>query len=163
MKSHQDSHGYNSRLDGLQAAFLRAKLSHLKDWNEQRRAVAEKYSKGLAGLEENGLLILPKERAGCYHVYHLFVVRVNAGIRDAVVKALNDAGVRSQIHYPIPCHQQTAYAKHLACRVLDLRNTEALAKSVLSIPIWPYMADEEAEFVIDTTRELVQKHNRPVS
>jgi dTDP-4-amino-4,6-dideoxygalactose transaminase len=158
VKYYHDTMGYNSRLDGLQAAFLSAKLAHLQDWTAQRRAVAAKY---VAGLEVLGRLVkLPRERPGAHHVYHLFVVQVHESVRDAIVKQLNDAGVRAQIHYPIPCHQQKAYTEHLPFRKKPLRATEKLTRRILSLPIWPYMQDDEVAFVIEKTAEAVKQHGK---
>lgn len=162
VKYYHDTLGFNSRLDGLQAAFLSAKLPHMHGWNEQRRALAHKYVAGLEELEKRSLVRLPRERPGGHHVYHLFVVQVHEGIRDAVIKQLNDAGVRAQIHYPIPCHQQKAYIEHLPFRKMPLRNTEKLARRILSLPIWPGMTDEEVAYVISKASEIVAGHAKKV-
>ena len=96
--------GYNSRLDPLQAAILRVKLAHLDEWNERRRAIAARYQSGLAGCG----LALPHVPEWAEPVWHLYVVQHPQ--RDALQQALNDAGVGTLIHYPIPPHRQQAYA-----------------------------------------------------
>ena len=128
--------GMNSRLDEMQAAILRAKLAHLEAWNEARRQVAAWY----ADLRPD-TLVKPVERAGCEHVYHLYVVRVAE--RDAVRRELAESGVGSGIHYPVPIHMQPAY-KGTAGMRHDLSRTEKAAGEILSLPMHPHMSHEQA-------------------
>ncbi|RLG20255.1 erythromycin biosynthesis sensory transduction protein eryC1 [Candidatus Micrarchaeota archaeon] len=161
-KYHHDVFGFNSRLDGLQAAFLNAKLSRLEEMNQSRIDVASSYAQGLSEQESNHLLQLPKVRENAHHVYHLFVIQVNAEIRDQVLKELDKAGIKAQIHYPIPCHEQKAYSEQLPHRKMPLQKTEKLARRILSLPIWPYMTHDEIEYVVQKTSEILVKHGREI-
>ena len=96
--------GWNSRLDELQAAVLRVKLRHLAGFNEARRAVARRYREKLAGAN----VILPAEHGRGTHVYHQFTIRSER--RDAIREALGKEGIASSVFYPMPLHQQPAYA-----------------------------------------------------
>jgi dTDP-3-amino-3,4,6-trideoxy-alpha-D-glucose transaminase len=138
---HHDEAGTNSRLDELQAAFLRVKLRHLDAWNARRAQVAARYHEGLAGLD----LVRPGHAPG--QVWHLYVVRVRD--RDRLHTALAGDGVATQIHYPIACHRSGAY-RDLATR--PLRRAEALADSVLSLPIGPHLSEQAVDTVIDRLR-----------
>lgn len=133
--------GANSRLDPLQAAVLRVKLGHLDDWNARRSAVAEVYTKGLAG---SGLT-LPVVPDWADPAWHLYVVR--SSDRDGLQTQLNAAGVGTLIHYPIPPHMQGAYAQMgLALSALSL--ARQLADEVLSLPIGPHLARDAAAQVV---------------
>ena len=140
-----ETQGWNSRLDPLQAAVLRVKLQHLDEWNARRAAVASLYLEGLAG---SGL-VLPHVPEWADPAWHLFVVRHPQ--RDALHKQLADAGIGSLIHYPIPPHRQQAYAGAgfdaggfpLASRMAD---------EVLSLPMGPQLSVEQAEKVSATVR-----------
>jgi dTDP-4-amino-4,6-dideoxygalactose transaminase len=120
--------GYNSRLDELQAAVLRAKLPHLERWNAERREIAAAYDDLLAGSR----VTTPPRDEG--HVYHLYVVRSPS--RDALQEHLRSAGIETQIHYPTPVHRQPAY-RSAARSAGPLRTTEQLADEVLSLPAFP--------------------------
>ncbi len=146
---HHKLKGLNSRLDELQAVILRDKLTHLNDFVAKRQHVAVLYRTYLAGIPE---VILPKERKGGTHSYHLFVIRVKN--REALQTYLKDHGVESLVHYPIPIHKQECYEE---LNSLTLPVTEAYAKDVLSIPIHPFLSDEEVKTVADTIREFYKK------
>jgi dTDP-4-amino-4,6-dideoxygalactose transaminase len=148
VKYHHDLAGLNSRLDSLQAALLRVKLRHLDDWNERRRAVAARYLERLADLEG---LALPAVAEWAEPVWHLFVVRHPQ--RDALQRLLSDAGVDTIIHYPIPPHLSGAYAAGFADTRLPV--AERLAGEVLSLPIGPHLAIEDADRVAAAVREAV--------
>ncbi|CAN7434591.1 DegT/DnrJ/EryC1/StrS family aminotransferase [Paraburkholderia hospita] len=137
-----ESEGYNTRLDELQAAFLRAKLPVLDDWNSRRVALADHYMNRLAGAE----LVLPAVIDGASPVWHLFVVRLKE--RERVICALSDANIGVQIHYPIPPGLSLAYAKtpasKIACPIAD-----TLSREVTSLPIGPHMSIEQVDRVCD--------------
>lgn len=136
-----DFMGVNSRLDELQAAFLSVKLKYLSDWNEERRKIAGKY---LAGIN-NDKITLPIIKHG-EAVWHLFVVQCIERDRLQAYLAENDIG--TNIHYPIPMHSQKAFAKyHIVEGTYPI--AEKLSKSVLSIPIYNGMSDEQVEYVIN--------------
>ncbi|MBC7618787.1 MAG: DegT/DnrJ/EryC1/StrS family aminotransferase [Candidatus Saccharibacteria bacterium] len=124
--------GYNSRLDPLQAAILRVKLAKLDEWNARRSAIATRYQQGLAGCG----LTLPHVPEWADPVWHLYVVQHPE--RDALQRALTDAGVGTLIHYPIPPHLQQAYAEAGWAKD-ELPLAERMADQVLSLPIGPAM------------------------
>ena len=124
---HHVERGQNSRLDELQAAILRVKLAHLDEFNRARRGLAETYRRCLAGVA------LPEVQEGCDHVFHLFVVRHPR--RDALQRALNERGVGTLVHYPVPVHLQPAYGS-LGMRPGDLPVTEAVCDEILSLPLF---------------------------
>jgi dTDP-4-amino-4,6-dideoxygalactose transaminase len=139
--------GYCSRLDELQAALLRVKLRHLREWEERRRAIAARYREGLTGLD----LTLPVERAGARHVYHLFTVRHPR--RDDLVKRLADAGVGTAVHYP-----RTVPGQPLFAADDEKRWPEAwrAAREVVSLPCYPEMTDVEIETVVAAVRRVCE-------
>jgi dTDP-3-amino-3,4,6-trideoxy-alpha-D-glucose transaminase len=138
--------GVNSRLDELQAAFLRAKLPRLDAANDARRAHAAAYGAALAGIPE---LTLPSEANWARHVHHLYVVR--CADRDAAQARLEAAGVQTLIHYPVPCHLQPAFAG-LGLGEGAFPLAERLAAEVLSLPMWPGMPGGGAEAVTAALR-----------
>lgn len=139
-----ETKGFNSRMDPLQAAFLRVKLQLLDSWNNRRRELAEFYLKHLAGITN---LVLPKVADGCEPVWHLFVVRHTN--RDALIKHLAESRVVTLIHYPVPPHLQNAY-KDLGFRPGSFPLSEAMHQQLLSLPIGPHLHRLQATFVIDS-------------
>jgi dTDP-4-amino-4,6-dideoxygalactose transaminase len=125
--------GVNSRLDGLQAVVLRAKLARLADWNARRRAAAARYGELLAGLD----VALPETLDGNEHVWHIYCVRVRR--RDEVLARLNEAGVGAAIHYPVPVHRTGAFAELGG----EFPNAEAAAAEILSLPIYPQITPDQ--------------------
>lgn len=148
VKYHNEVIGYNSRLDELQAALLRAKLPHLDEDNRQRSRIAQRYLERLQGLD----LVLPALQDGCESAWHLFVVRHRE--RDRLARQLADAGIGTVIHYPIPPHLQPAYASlGLARGALPI--AEVLHEEVLSLPIGPTMTLAQADTVADAVRQAL--------
>ncbi len=134
--------GVNSRLDDLQAAILKAKLVRLDEWNARRRALAMRYHDRLAELP----LTLPVEPAGCESAWHLYVVRTPE--REALRAHLAAEGVDSLVHYPIPPHQQQAYAElGLPSDAFPISN--AIHEEVLSLPIGPHLSFAQQDRVIE--------------
>lgn len=127
--------GFNSRLDPIQAAVLRVKLRVLDEWNARRQGIAQRYLEGLAG---SGL-VLPQVPDWAEPVWHLFVVRHPE--RDALVKRLNEAGVGTLIHYPVPPHLQAAYAE-MGFGVGAFPVAERIAGEVVSLPMGFQIANE---------------------
>jgi dTDP-4-amino-4,6-dideoxygalactose transaminase len=148
-KYRNESKGYNSRLDELQAALLREKLGVLDRWNARRNTVARRYLEGLAGLP----LTLPHVPADCEPVWHVFVVRARA--RDAFVERLSAIGIGTLIHYPIPPHLQPAYAE-LGLGPGSFPISEAVHREVVSLPLWPQMSEEQVDFVIGGVRSALR-------
>ena len=134
--------GFNSRLDPLQAAFLRVKLRHLESWNRRRQAAAAYYLDKLAGLRS---LTLPSAPVGHEHIWHQFVVRHPQ--RDALQAHLKQAGVGTLIHYPIPPHLAGAY-QEMGFHRGDFPITEALADEFLSLPMGPHLDRASQDIVI---------------
>lgn len=134
--------GYNSRLDELQAGLLRVKLSHLNELTEEREKIANKY---LAEIK-NSKIELPKVREGATSVWHLFVVKTDE--RDNLQKYLESNGIGTVIHYPIPPHLSKAY-EYLGYKKGDFPITERYAETVLSLPLYNGMTDEEQKYVIE--------------
>ena len=137
-----DRAGMNSRLDELQAAILRVKLTALDRWNARRRAIAAAYDAGLAG---SGLG-LPQGRPGAEHVYHQYAIR--SADRDGLKARLRERGVASNIHYPVPVHLQAAYRDCLVVGPAGLAETERAAREVLSLPMYPQLGDVAVAEVI---------------
>jgi dTDP-4-amino-4,6-dideoxygalactose transaminase len=137
--------GINSRLDALQAAILGVKLGGLAAGNTQRRAIADHYDAGLAGLP----LALPMRRPEATHVFHQYVIRLPE--RDALRDSLRAARIGTGIHYPVPVHRQPAYAR-LAAGPAGLGVTERAAPQILSLPIYPQLSTEAVERVIAQIR-----------
>lgn len=135
--------GVNSRMDEIQAALLRVKLRHIDEITAERRAIAEAY---LAGIK-NPNIILPQIAEGASHVWHLFVVRTDK--RDDLQKYLADNGIGTQIHYPVPPHLAEAY-KGLGHAKSSFPITEHYADSILSLPLYNGMANDEWAFVLNT-------------
>ncbi|MBP7967647.1 DegT/DnrJ/EryC1/StrS family aminotransferase [Candidatus Woesebacteria bacterium] len=133
--------GLNSRLDEMHAAILRAKLGHLDGWVQNRRAIAAKYTEKLSKVTQ---LTLPKERSEGEHSYHLYVIQ--APSRDELKQHMAERGVEGIIHYPVPIHQQTCYAEIS----VSLPKTEEAAKHLLSLPIHPFITDEEIDKVCES-------------
>lgn len=139
--------GWNSRLDELHAATLRVKLNHLDTDNIARARLAKLYDKALLGTD----LLLPKEREGASHVYHLYVVR--SPRRDDLQRFLKTRGVGALVHYPLPVHLQPAYRGRLR-GTHQLAETERIAGQVLSLPIYPELSEVEVGKVVEAVREF---------
>jgi dTDP-4-amino-4,6-dideoxygalactose transaminase len=137
--------GFNYRMEGIQGAVLNVKLKYLEQWTEARRACAARYRCGLAGTK----VVVPAERPGSRHVYHVYAVRVPE--RDAVRHRLTEAGIQTGVHYPIPAHLQPAYAD-LGYGFGDFPVSEALAGQVLSLPIFPELTDAQIDTVVHALR-----------
>lgn len=146
VKYYNQVKGFNSRLDPLQAAFLRVKLRYLDAWNERRCAIANYYFEGLADIPG---LILPVVPEWTEPVWHLFVVRHPR--RDELQRVLHQAGIGTLIHYPVPPHLSEAYAD-AGWSTGDWPVTETLANTVLSLPMGPQLEAEGLSLIIETIR-----------
>ena len=145
--------GYCDRLDNLQAAVLGVKLPHLDRWNALRREHARLYGELLADLPE---VVTPYVMPGVEHVYHLYVVQVPN--RDNVQAALKAAGIETGIHYPLPLHQQPAYAR-LRYAPEDFPITADMAPRLLSLPMYPELTAEQIHYVAANLKEALA-HDR---
>lgn len=147
-KYHHIYKGTNSRLDEIQSAFLRAKLRNLDKWNEYRRAVAERYINEI----KNPLIRLPLPDSSDYrHIYHVFAVRCDK--RDELEQFLSDRGIGTVKHYPIPIHLQKAY-EDLGLGEGSFPIAEEISKTILSLPMYYGMTDEQISYVINTINEF---------
>lgn len=148
--SHQKYHnkykGMNSRLDEIQAAILRVKLKYLDEDTDKRRQVAEAYLSGLKSQPSD--LTMPYVADYGTHAWHLFVVRLKE--RDALAAHLQQAGIQTMIHYPIPPHRQKAYSE-LSGYSLPL--TEAIHREVLSLPMSPVIARDEVGQIVGAIKD----------
>ena len=142
VKYEHEQFGFNSRLDTLQAVVLRAKLRRLDGWNAQRAEAARRYDELLA-LEPR--VRRPQTLAGNEHVWHLYVIRVDA--RDEVLRRLNEDGIGAAIHYRVPVHLQPAF-QHLDYRRGTFPVTEAAADRILSLPMFPGITAQQQELVV---------------
>lgn len=142
VKYYNQLEGVNSRLDEMQAALLRVKLSHLPVLTEERQRIAEAYRSGI----KNPRILLPKLRGQANHVWHQFVVRVKQ--RDEFQKYLEEHDIDTIIHYPIPPHLAECYAR-LGHRRGEFPITEQYADEVLSLPMFNGMREEEIRYVIE--------------
>ena len=141
--------GTNARLDAVQAAILSVKLPYLNLWNSLRVGHAKRYAAALAGSK----VVAPAIPAAEEHNFHLFVIR--AAARDALKSHLQNNGIQTGIHYPVPLHLTDAY-RALGCPGPgSMPVTEKLANEILSLPMYPELAQEQIEYVVRTIRELV--------
>lgn len=136
---HHDFVGINSRMDEIQAAILRTKLKYLDAWNERRRKWAKLYNE----LLENANIIIPVEKNYAKHVYHLYVIRYK--FRDQLQEYLTKNSIQTYIHYPIPVHKQKAYL-NLGIDI-DLPITQRCCNEILSLPMHPWLTEEEIKNV----------------
>jgi len=141
--------GYNSRLDALQAAILRAKLHRVDAWNSARRLAAARYCETLAGIEG---LELPAERPGAGHVYHQFTVRIGNGRRDALRTKLAAAGIDTMVYYPRAIHELPLFGMPSE----RFPVSASAAREVLSLPLWPSIGESTIGRVAGELRRLLR-------
>jgi len=146
------SFGFNSRLDDLHAGILSAKLKHIDAWNDLRRKWAARYTAGLQGAKN---FTLPSERSGYHHVFHLYIVETKKPEqRDRFVKFLNDNGVDAKTHYSIAIHKQDGYPWGKDARISgSVANAEQNAATCVSLPIFPELTEQEADYVVAKAME----------
>ncbi|NDI99305.1 DegT/DnrJ/EryC1/StrS family aminotransferase [Flavobacterium sp. LaA7.5] len=149
---HHDVVGVNSRLDSVQAAVLNAKLPLLDEYNQARRAAADKYNAAFAGHAD---IITPLTKgADDSHVFHQYTLRVLNADRNALLKHLQEKGIPCAIYYPIPLHSQKAYAD-AKYNEDDFVVTNQLVKEVISLPMHTELDDEQIKFITDTILEFL--------
>ncbi len=147
VRYYNEIEGLNSRLDELQAALLRVKLSHLDELNSERKKLAQVYDKGI----KNDKIKLTAIRKGADSIYHQYVVLCEK--REEFQAFLEKYGIQTQIHYPVPPHLAECY-KHLGHKKGEFPITEAYADAVVSLPIYTGMTNEEQEYVIEKANEF---------
>lgn len=143
IKYHNEYKGVNSRLDEIQAEFLKVKLKYLDKWNSDRQKSAKLYLEKI----NNKKIILPKIKSVQESIWHVFPVR--SEYRDELAEFLKDNGIDTLIHYPIPIHLQQAY-KDLGYKLGDFPVAEEISRTVLSLPMWYGINEEEINYIIDT-------------
>lgn len=151
IKYHNEVKGFNSRLDELQAAFLRAKLKKLDEWNNKRKTIANYYCDRLAMLP---ILKAPGVPSWAAPVWHLYVIQHPR--RDQLAKRLGAEGIGTLIHYPVPPHLQPAYSE-LGYKKGNFPIAEHMAEVVISLPIWPTFSLESADVVCTTINKFVSE------
>ncbi len=145
----QHSFGFNSRLDDLQAGVLSAKMNHITAWTDQRIAIAAKYTEALKDCKS---FKTPYVKPGYRHVFHLYVIETND--RDGMLKFLQDNGIDAKTHYSIAIHQQEGYPWGKDARICgSLKNAEENAATCISLPMFPELTDDEANYVIEKVLE----------
>lgn len=150
-KYHHSIMGVNARLDEVQAAVLRVKLSRLDEWNEARRRNAKSYNESLG----DSPVVTPSEAPYGKHVYHLYVIRT--AYRDRLQTYLRERGIATGIHYPVPVHLQRAW-QTAGCRTESLPVTERYVGEILSLPMYPELTAESIQRVADAMREFQSEH-----
>jgi len=145
--------GYTSRLNTVNAAIGRVQLRRLDRWNSLRRGIADLYRRELEGVE--GIALPPEENSKGVPVYHLFVIR--SKYRDRIAKGLEENGIESAIHYPIPIHLQANYRHQYGFSEGSFPVSERLAQGVLSLPMHPMLTEQEVRQVSQTVREAVHQ------
>jgi dTDP-4-amino-4,6-dideoxygalactose transaminase len=136
----------------VNAAIGRVQLKSLDKWNSIRRGVANLYRRELEGVE--GITLPPAEGSKETPVYHLFVIR--SQYRDRIMKHLEENGIESAIHYPIPIHLQAPYLRKYRFSEGSFPVSEKLAKEVLSLPMHPMLTEQEVRQVSETVREAAK-------
>jgi dTDP-4-amino-4,6-dideoxygalactose transaminase len=153
---HHEELGWNTRMDAIQAAVLRVKLTHIEDWNRQRRERAADYGKllaeaGLLSPKANAPVALLAVSAEAHHVFHQYVIRAQR--RDELRKFLSDRKIGTEIYYPVPLHLQTCFA-YLGYREGDLPESERAAAEVLALPMFPELTMDEQKWVVESIAEF---------
>jgi perosamine synthetase len=143
-----DMVGFTSRLSSVSAAVGRVQLKHLPLWNERRRAIARMYARKLSSIEE--IKLPPSPSDSVEPVFHQFVIRTRD--RDGLKEHLAKNGVETRIHYPIPIHLQPVYVKMYGFKEGMFPRSEAHAKECLSLPMYPFLTDDEVSVVCDSTK-----------
>ncbi|MBN2297767.1 MAG: DegT/DnrJ/EryC1/StrS family aminotransferase [Deltaproteobacteria bacterium] len=141
---HYEMIGYNSRLDEMQAAILRTKLGSLSRWIQKRQEIALQYDSGIRDIDMQGLSL----EKGSTHVYYLYVIAVDD--RDDLMTYLSDRGIETLIHYPVPIHMHKPFQD--AKIIGQLRNTELRSSQVLSLPLHPFLHDDEIGWIIESVQ-----------
>jgi dTDP-4-amino-4,6-dideoxygalactose transaminase len=153
---HHEEVGWNCRMDAIQAAVLRVKLSHLEAWTQQRRQRAVTYDRlladaGLASTKGNSPVRLLKTSPHAFHVFHQYVIRVHR--RDELRKFLGERKIGTEVYYPIPLHLQPCFA-YLGYRSGDLPESERAANEVLALPLFPELTEDEQKCVVESLAEF---------
>jgi len=142
--------GYNSRLDEVHAAVLRVKLKYLDTDNSSRRQISELYNDILNSLDE---IVLPKVLNDAEHVFHLYVIKTTK--RDELKDYLLKNNIMALVHYPVPVHLQPAYVDITS--QCSLKNTERICKEILSLPVYPQLAEEQVYYIVKVIKKFFSR------
>jgi dTDP-4-amino-4,6-dideoxygalactose transaminase len=145
VKYHHEILGCNSRLDTLQAAVLNVKLKYLNEYSKARYLTAQRYNELLKNVEE---IVLPVEMPYSTHVYHQYTIKIKTGDRNALQLFLKEKGIPSMVYYPLPMNRQKAF-QNISRRGEELKISEKLSQTVLSLPIHTELTEEEQIFITD--------------
>lgn len=146
--------GFNSRLDELQAAILRVKLSYLQQWSEARGRNAREYVRDIASLDLASCVTPPPELPDRSHIYHQFVIRCRK--RDALQQFLKSAGIGTEIYYPVSLHEQECF-RYLGYAAADLPESHTASEETLALPIYPELSDEQRRYVVQSIAAFYAK------
>jgi len=141
--------GWNARMDGFQGAVLSVKLKYLSQWNDARRKNASLYNQLLSGTQE---IIIPTEMDYARHVYHVYALRVKN--RDALIAALGEKGIGTNVHYPVPVHLQNAYAS-MGLKEGTYPVAEKCASEFISLPMFAELTEEQISYVAEQVKAVV--------
>lgn len=144
--------GYNSRLDEMQAAILNVKFPHLKEWTENRRRIAQRYTQ-LLNEKLGDKVVTPVEVEGAYHVFHQYTIRVDK--RDELQKFLQENGVSTMVYYPKPLHVQPVF-ESLGYKEGDFPHSDKAATEAISLPMFPELKEEQQDYVVETLVKFFQ-------
>jgi dTDP-4-amino-4,6-dideoxygalactose transaminase len=154
-KYHHDILGTNSRLDALQAAILRVKLSHLEKWTNQRQNRAERYHASFQAMGLGEFIVVPSApETDYFHVYNQFTIR--CADREGLREHLRKSGIPSEVYYPVPLHLQPAFA-YLGYREGQLPEAEKASREVLSLPVYPELSESQQEIVVRGIADFYRK------
>ncbi len=143
--------GYNYRMDGIQGSILSYKLNLIDNWNVKRNEISEKYNNKFKNLNN---LVIPKINPNSTHIFHLYELSINIPLkRESLIDYLNEKGISTGLHYPIPIHLQEAYKSLSSIYQNDLEITNWAANSLISLPIYPELTDIQIEYIINYVLE----------
>jgi dTDP-4-amino-4,6-dideoxygalactose transaminase len=151
--------GWNARIDALQAALLRVKLPHLDRWIEARRQAAGRYDALIEKYHLSSFLTRPAAAPRRFHTFNQYVVRVADGLRDALVRHLKGEQIGCEIYYPVPLHLQECLA-YLGHHEGDFPASEEACRSVLALPMFPGLAAEQQERVVQSCAAFLRQRAR---
>lgn len=152
--------GYNARIDAIQAAILRVKLPYLDQWTTQRQEAAKRYDQLIQDRGLDGFVRRPYVMLNVRHVFNQYVIRVPAECRDPLMAHMKANNIYCDIYYPLPLHMQECL-QYLGHRVGDFPVSEAAAKTVLALPMYPDLTWELQERIINTLEAYAKQQSRP--
>jgi len=153
VRYYHDIIGVNSRLDTLQAAILRVKLRYLDSFIRERQKAADHYDNAFKNTKE---IIIPERNGNSTHVFHQYTIRLRDTNRDRLKEYLESKGIPAMIYYPVPLHRQKAF-KYLGFEDKDFPVTEALCRTVLSLPMHTELDEEQLEYITTAVKDFINK------